>query len=242
MDYSQEEMKKRFLETMEHFQFSKWLAVEERGTKNNLLHLQTIVWHKDEAINKKACSIKSYRFNKQRLAKKSNKDITQVSFTIGKKKSLAPYAAKEFHTNFHITNLTQEEIERIEPWKKEEDKPKLDMENLICILKSQSNLLPGLFRNVIIYEYLLVNKLPAIYTLRKLTLLYNDHYNFQDYQEEIGSLRNTRFTLESQWGSSSHHSMLPMKDPKDNDINVKKYVESQGHMWVPKEEDTFSHK
>lgn len=241
MDYSQEEMKKRFLETMEHFKFFKWLAVEERGTKNNLLHLQTIVWHKDEAINKKACSIKSYRFNKQRLAKKSNKDITQVSFTIGKKKSLAPYAAKEFHTNFHITNLTQEEIERIEPWKKEE-KPKLDMENLICILKSQSNVHPGLFRNIIIQEYLNVNKLPAIHTLRKLTLLYNDHYNFTDYQEEIGSLRNTRFTFDSQWGNGKGHtSMLPMEEEKDNDIDVKKYVESQGHMWIPKEE-SFSYK
>lgn len=201
MDYSQEEMKKRFLETMEHFKFSKWLAVEERGTKNDLLHLQAIVWHKDEDINKNSCSIKSYRFNKQRLAKKSNKDITQISFTKGKRKTLPSYCCKTFqtiyegkdYTNFHITNLTKEEIDRIKPWEKHE-KPKLNMNKLIELLKKNSHKHPLLFRNIIIQEYLKADKLPPIHTMRKLSLLYNDHYHEADYQDEVGSLRNTRFT------------------------------------------------
>lgn len=195
MNYSQKLMKKLFLETMEHFEFTHWLAVEERGEKNNLLHLQAIVWHKDEFIYKKACSIKSYRFNKQRLSKKSNKDVTRISFSKGLKDTLASYSSKELEEGkrFHITNLTQEEIKKIKPWVPHK-KLKLNMKELAEILKKNSHKHPLLFRNIIIQEYLKVDKLPPIHTMRKLSLLYNDHYHEADYQDEVGSLRNTRFS------------------------------------------------
>lgn len=196
MDYSQDEMKQRFLETMKHFKFHRWVACEERGTQNNLLHLQAVLWHQDELIFKKSSSIKSFRFNKQRLAKKSNKDITQISFSQSKKDTLASYSVKDMtSTSFRITNLTKQELKLIPKWIDHKDAKKAFTKLVNQYAEDIKEQHPITFRNNLIDFYLAnSDNIPNNHTLRKLSLKYNTHYTAQDYQDEIGSLRGTRFS------------------------------------------------
>lgn len=198
LTYTQKEMFQMFEETMDHFNFTAYIAVEEVGTKNKLKHLQVVCWHSDQNINKKACSIKSYKFNKQRLHKKSNKDVTQISFAIAKGQSLVSYASKEIHNSPHITNLTEEELALIPKWETQDDKKKADRQfnkKITDFAKARSKTHPQKFRNLIILEYKKHDRIPSIHTLRKLTLFHNHFYTPQDYQDEVGSLRNTRFEI-----------------------------------------------
>jgi hypothetical protein len=201
MDYSQAEMQTRFIETMKHFKFHKWIATEERGTKNKLLHLQCCLWHSDQRLD--STKIKSFRFNKQRLAKtgKNYKNkITQISFAASNKNTLATYSLKEFHKNkntFIITNVTHKEMKIIPKWTdlKDEEKVFKDKVNKYCETIKQAH--PWHFRNKIIELYKKNKKIPSVHTLRKLTVIYNIHYTASDLQMEIGSLRNTRFSEHS---------------------------------------------
>lgn len=126
MQYSPEEMKTRFLETMKHFKFHKWIAVEERGKEKKLLHLQCCLWHSSADLPRS--NIIDYRFTKQRRYKsgKNAKRLTcQVSFAPGKKKTLSSYSTKDItNTAFVITNLTKKERKLIPNWIKLEDKEK----------------------------------------------------------------------------------------------------------------------
>lgn len=200
MDYSQQEMKTRFLETMEKFNFHKWIATEERGNKNNLLHLQIIVWHKDQNINKKACSIKSFRFNKQRLAKKSNKDITQISLAKGKNDSLASYSTKDLEKNdFIITNLTKNEMKLIPKWIDHKDETKVWNKKLSQYLGKIGDETNDLYEPNILDFYCKIlqfhrlhkrKRQPTRNTLYNYADQYHSAYGDYDYLRDIGIIKD----------------------------------------------------
>ncbi len=198
MTYTRDEIAVRFLETMKHFKFYKWIATEELGAEKKLLHLQCCLWHSESSLP--TTKIKDYKFSKQRRyksGKDAKKKATQISFASGTKDTLATYSAKEFFKNKGtpiITNLTKTEMKLIPKWVDLKDEKIIFNKMIHAYCPTIASLHPWIFRNKIIDKYSQAQKIPTVHTLRKLTLLYNNDYNASDLQEEIGSLRNTRFS------------------------------------------------
>ena len=202
MDYSQEEMKSRFLETMKQFKFHKYIATEERGTQNKLLHLQCCLWHQDSSLD--TTKIKDYRFSKQRrykTGKNAKKKTTQISLSPASKDTLASYSLKDIHmkkTQFCIHNLTKNEMKLIPKWVDYKDENKqfnIALHKYCTQIGKQGN--PDYNHNVIefycqILDFYKLHKRKSFPTRKRsydFALMYHDNYDNYSYLKDIGVIR-----------------------------------------------------
>ena len=203
MNYSQEEMKQRFLETMKEFKFHKWIATEERGTQNKLLHLQCCLWHQDSSLEN--TKIKEFRFSKQRrhkTGKNAKHKTTQISLAQATKDTLATYSLKDIHTgksSFIITNLTKNELKIIPKWVDYKDEKKqfnINLHKYCTEVGKETN--PNYEHNVIeffiqvlkFYKENDQKSFPTRKRLYDLALKYHDNYGYGTYLKDIGILRD----------------------------------------------------
>lgn len=203
MDYSQEEMKQRFLATMKQFKFHKYIATEERGTQNKLLHLQCCLWHQDSTLEN--TKIKDFRFSKQRrhkTGKNAKHKTTQISFSQSTKDTLATYSLKDIHTKkstFIITNLTKNELKIIPKWVDYKDEKKQFNIALHKYCTEIGNRLDVKYENNVIEFYCQIldfytshaqKSKPTRKRLYDLAHQYHDNYHNYDYLRDIGIIRD----------------------------------------------------